>query len=263
MPSDASARSGRKWNLREEMRPGPWLKWVQWHPWRPVWPCPRPCLCPLHGKMPWGDDFYVSEATKRGHSERGVGIKYEYQLLFSGMLVGGLGLNFWASGVTLDQLFKSTQVCFLQVLLLFFHSRPPLLRLSWLLNARNCKVIAPRAHESFSGTAPCIVHSAFSVKGQKMRGDRLAHIGLRAHWLHRLERLRTVPRQTFRRQFLDSISAAIHRFAQDVPQIGSTHPWTGQPMWISKRNYSRVPRYLSDSKPSFRKVFPFLPQDAK
>ena len=94
MPSDASARSGRKWNLREEMRPGPWLKWVQWHPWRPVWPCPRPCLCPLHGKMPWGDDFYVSEATKRGHSERGVGIKYEYQLLFSGMLVGGLGLNF-------------------------------------------------------------------------------------------------------------------------------------------------------------------------
>ena len=53
--------------------------------------------------------------------------------------------------------------------------------LDWRFNARKCKVKPFRASQSRSETFPCTGYKAFALKGQVLRGNLVARIGIWAH----------------------------------------------------------------------------------
>ena len=57
------------------------------------------------------------------------------------------------------------------------------------LNERKRKVKPLRASQSLSETFPCVVGNctAFYLKGEALRGNRVARVGIRAQYVRRLE----------------------------------------------------------------------------
>ena len=62
--------------------------------------------------------------------------------------------------------------------------------IGWRLNACKCEVKPLRASQSLSETFPGTSYKASSPEGTTLRGNRVARLGIRAHSVHRLRKVR-------------------------------------------------------------------------